>query len=128
MGTDSLVVYVNGEYLPKDLMGITRQTVFELAAEHKIPAREAELTAYDLYAADEVFLTSTAGGIMPLAEIDGRPVGDGKPGPVSQRVHGLYWSLRETGRDGTPCSRPDPQLTIANVRSMLAARPVRHGR
>jgi branched-chain amino acid aminotransferase len=84
------------------LMGITRQTVFELAAEHGLPAREAELTAYDLYAADEVFLTSTAGGIMPLVEIDGRPIGDGKPGPVSQRVHGLYWALRESARDGTP--------------------------
>jgi len=84
------------------LMGITRQTVFELAAEHRLPVREAELTAYDLYAADEVFLTSTAGGIMPLVEIDGRPIGDGKPGPVSQRIHGLYWALRESGRDGTP--------------------------
>ena len=84
------------------LMGITRQTVFELAAEHRIPARETQLTAYDLYAADEVFLTSTAGGIMPLVEIDGRPIGDGKPGPVSQRIHGLYWALRESGRDGTP--------------------------
>jgi branched-chain amino acid aminotransferase len=84
------------------LMGITRQTVFELAAEHQIPAREAQLTAYDLYAADEIFITSTAGGIMPLVEIDGRPIGDGKPGPVSQRIHGLYWALRESGRDGTP--------------------------
>jgi len=84
------------------LMGITRQTVFELAAEHHLPAREAQLTAYDLHAADEVFLTSTAGGIMPLVEIDGRPIGDGKPGPVSQRIHGLYWALRESGRDGTP--------------------------
>lgn len=84
------------------LMGITRQTVFELAAERGIPAREAALTAYDLYAADEVFLTSTAGGIMPLVEIDGRPIGDGKPGPVSQRIHGLYWELRESGREGTP--------------------------
>jgi branched-chain amino acid aminotransferase len=84
------------------LMGITRQTVFELAAEHRLPAREAQLTAFDLYAADEVFLTSTAGGIMPLVEIDGRQIGDGKPGPVSQRVHGLYWALRESGRHGTP--------------------------
>jgi branched-chain amino acid aminotransferase len=84
------------------LMGITRQTVFELAAEHGVRAREAQLTPYDLYAADEVFLTSTAGGIMPLVEIDGRPIGDGKPGPVSQRIHGLYWALRESGRDGTP--------------------------
>jgi branched-chain amino acid aminotransferase len=84
------------------LMGITRQTVFEMAAEHRLPARKAQLTAYDLYAADEVFLTSTAGGIMPLVEIDGRPIGDGRPGPVFQRVHDLYWALRESGRDGTP--------------------------
>ena len=84
------------------LMGITRQTVFEVAAEHDIAAHEAQLTAYDLYAADEVFLTSTAGGIMPLVEIDGRPIGDGKPGPVSQRIHGLYWALRDSGRHGTP--------------------------
>jgi branched-chain amino acid aminotransferase len=84
------------------LMGITRQTVFELAAEHGIPAREAALTPYDLYAADEVFLTSTAGGIMPLVEIDGRPIGDGKPGLVSRRIHDLYWDLRESGREGTP--------------------------
>jgi branched-chain amino acid aminotransferase len=84
------------------LMGITRRTVFELAAEHHMPAREAQMTAFDLYSADEVFLTSTAGGIMPLVEIDGRSIGDGKPGPVSQRIHGLYWALRESGRDGTP--------------------------
>jgi branched-chain amino acid aminotransferase len=87
------------------LMGITRQTVFELVAEHKLPTREAQLTAYDLYAADEVFLSNTAGGIMPLVEIDGRPIGDGTPGPVSRRVHDLYWALRESGRDGTPVFR-----------------------
>jgi branched-chain amino acid aminotransferase len=84
------------------LMGITRQTVFELAAENRLPAHEAQLTAYDLYAAEEVFLSSTAGGIMPIVELDGRPIGDGKPGPVSQRVHELYWALRESGRHGTP--------------------------
>ena len=66
-------------------------------------SRSAEkIASRCLYAADEVFLTSTAGGIMPLVEIDGRPIGDDKPGPVSQRIHGLYWALRESGRDGTP--------------------------
>ncbi len=101
----NVFVVKGGElFSPPDgiLMGITRQTVFELASENQIPAREAQLTTYDLYAADEVFLTSTAGGIMPLVEIDGRPIGDGKPGPVGQRIHGLYWALRESGRDGTP--------------------------
>ena len=101
----NVFVVKGGElFSPPDgiLMGITRQTVFELASENQIPAREAQLTTYDLYAADEVFLTSTAGGIMPLVEIDGRPIGDGKPGPVGQRIHGLYWALRESARDGTP--------------------------
>jgi branched-chain amino acid aminotransferase len=103
-GFNVFVVRGGTLYSPPEgiLMGITRQTVFELAAEHGIPAREAQLTAYDLYAADEVLLTSTAGGIMPLVEIDGRPIGDGKPGPLTQRIHGLYWALRESGRDGTP--------------------------
>ena len=103
-GFNVFVVRDGRLYSPPDgiLMGITRQTVFELAAEHDIPAREAMLTAYDLYAADEVFITSTAGGIMPLVEIDGRTIGDGKPGPVSQRVHELYWTLRESDRHGTP--------------------------
>ena len=103
-GFNIFVVRDGTLYSPPEgiLMGITRQTVFELAAEHGLPAREAQLTAYDLYAADEVFATSTAGGIMPLVEIDGRPIGDGKPGRVSQRVHELYWALRESGRHGTP--------------------------
>ena len=103
-GFNVFVVRRGELFSPPDgiLMGITRQTVFELATENGIAAREAQLTAYDLYAADEVFLTSTAGGIMPLIEIDGRAIGDGKPGPVSQRIHGLYWAMRETGRHGTP--------------------------
>ena len=103
-GFNLFVVKGGTLYSPPEgiLMGITRQTVFEIAAENGIAAREALLTAYDLYAADEVFLTSTAGGIMPLVEIDGRPIGDGKPGAVSQRIHGLYWALRESGRHGTP--------------------------
>jgi branched-chain amino acid aminotransferase len=106
-GFNLFVVKGGTLYSPPEgiLMGITRQTVFELAAEHAIPAHEAQLTAYDLYAADEVFLTSTAGGIMPLVEIDGRAIGEGKPGPLSQRIHGLYWALRESGRHGTPVFR-----------------------
>ena len=108
-GFNLFVVKGGTLYSPPEgiLMGITRQTVFELCAEHAIPAREAQLTAYDLYAADEILLTSTAGGIMPLVEVDGRPIGDGKPGRLSQRIHGLYWALRESGRHGTPVF-PEP--------------------
>jgi branched-chain amino acid aminotransferase len=63
------------------LMGITRRRCSSWPPSTGCRVREAQLTAYDLHAADEVFLTSTAGGIMPLVEIDGHPIGDGKPGP-----------------------------------------------
>ena len=58
------------------LPGITRRTVMELAA-GRMPVREAVLTAGDLYAADEVFLTGTAAGIAVVGELDGRPIGNG---------------------------------------------------
>ncbi|MBI2468224.1 MAG: aminotransferase class IV [Candidatus Rokubacteria bacterium] len=84
------------------LEGITRRTVFDLAAEVGIPAREADLVPDDLRRADEAFLSSTAGGIMPLARVDGRPLGSGRPGPVSTRLRALYWERREAGWLGTP--------------------------
>lgn len=83
------------------LRGITRDTVLELAARHGLAAQEASLTPYDLFAADEVFLTTTAGGILPVTEVEGRPVGEGKPGPLTRRLHDLYWQLRADGWHGT---------------------------
>ena len=56
------------------LRGITRQTFLELAAELAIPVKEADLTPYDLFNADEVFTCSTAGGALPVREIAGRPL------------------------------------------------------
>jgi hypothetical protein len=50
-------------------------------------------------------------------EIDGRPIGDGKPGPASQRVHDWYWALRESGRDGTPIFSE----SVARVRGSAAS-------
>ena len=63
------------------LEGITRQTVVELSAKLNIDCRLTKMPAKTLREADEVFITSTAGGIMPVRSIDGRPVGDGGPGP-----------------------------------------------
>jgi branched-chain amino acid aminotransferase len=83
------------------LEGITRRTVFDLAAEAGVPAREADLTAEDLQGADEAFLSSTAGGIMPVARVDGKPLGRGTPGPLSLRLRALYWEKREAGWLGT---------------------------
>lgn len=77
------------------LEGITRRTAMELCAELRIEVDVAPLTADRLRGADEVFITSTAGGIMPATRIDGQPVGDGKPGPVTQRLTELYWEKHD---------------------------------
>ncbi len=73
------------------LEGITRRTALDLLAEIAVPAREAKLTVAALREADEVFITSTAGGIMAVGRIDGVPVGDGGPGPLTRRLVDLYW-------------------------------------
>ncbi len=72
------------------LGGITRQTVLEIAQEEQIPAFEKELTVVDLYGADEAFLTSTGMDMVALIEVDGRIIGDGKPGHMLQRLKTLF--------------------------------------
>ena len=84
------------------LEGITRRTVVELAETAGWPVAFATLPATDLARAEEVFLTSTAGGVMPVARIDGRPVGDGRPGPVTERLRELYWAAHEDPKYTTP--------------------------
>ncbi len=77
---------------PYDVLeGITRQVVLELAAREGIPAEQKRLTPYHLYTADEVFMVTTAGGVMPYVEVDGRVVGNGKVGEVTSRLMELYW-------------------------------------
>ena len=73
------------------LEGITRRSAIELCREAGIEVTERPVTADELRTADESFATSTAGGIMPVTEIDGRPVGEGRPGPVTRRLIDLYW-------------------------------------
>jgi branched-chain amino acid aminotransferase len=84
------------------LEGITRKTVLELCAELNIEGRLARITAEELRGADEVFLSSTAGGVIPVKSIDGKAVGDGAPGPVTQRLTELYWKLHEDPELSTP--------------------------
>lgn len=84
------------------LEGITRRTVVELAGTLNIDARLEPLGADALRAADEIFLTSTAGGIVPVRRIDGAAVGDGTPGPVTQRLKRMYWELHEDPAYTTP--------------------------
>lgn len=77
------------------LQGITRDTALSLLAELQVRAETAPLAADDLRAADEAFITSTAGGIMPVGRIDGAHLGNGGPGPLSERLRALYWAKHE---------------------------------
>jgi len=77
------------------LPGVTRRTVFDLCAETGLSARAAALSVPALKAADEVFITSTAGGIMPVTKIDGAPVAGGTVGSVTARLKALYWERHD---------------------------------
>jgi branched-chain amino acid aminotransferase len=78
------------------LYGITRQTVIELAQEAGLEVGEPNLTRYDLFNADECFLTGTGAEIIPVVKIDGRVIGTGRPGPVTKRLVGAYHALTQT--------------------------------
>jgi branched-chain amino acid aminotransferase len=76
--------------------GITRQAVLDLAAGAGLAVAVGDYSLTQLYTADEVFVTGTMGGIVPVLTIDGRPVGTGKPGPVTGQLTGLFAELTAT--------------------------------
>lgn len=84
------------------LQGITRQTAIELCDELQVPVDIGTVTAEALRGADEIFLTSTAGGIMPVTRIDGEAIGDGKPGPMTGRLTERYWAKHDDPAWVTP--------------------------
>jgi branched-chain amino acid aminotransferase len=75
------------------LYGITRQTVVDLAEVAGLKVSGPNLTRYDLFNADECFITGTAAEIVPVVKIDGRVIGTGKPGPVTRRLEEDYHAL-----------------------------------
>lgn len=80
------------------LRGVTRDTVMDLAAEMGLEAREDVMTRYDLYTADEVFLTGTAAEIIAVTNVDRRPIGRGKPGPLTRKLAARFVGYaRSTG-------------------------------
>lgn len=96
---------VDGEVLTPSrgvLEGITRRTVIEIAEALGWTVHVGDIPASALYRAQELFLTSTAGGVMPVATLDGRPVGEGRPGPMSTAIRERYWELHR-----------DPRYTLA---------------
>ncbi|HZW82315.1 MAG TPA: branched-chain-amino-acid transaminase [Candidatus Deferrimicrobium sp.] len=75
------------------LEGITRNTVMELGESVGIPVKEQLFTRFDLYTADEVFLTGTAAEMIPVSKVDGRIIGEGKPGEVFNRILPMFREL-----------------------------------
>lgn len=73
--------------------GITRQKVIDLCRANGIAVHERNFSLYDTYGADEAFLTGTFGAQTPVGDIDGRVIGDGQMGPVTERLRGLYKAL-----------------------------------
>ena len=73
------------------LEGITRQTVLDLAKELNVPFQLRPISLETLKSSNEVFATSTAGGIMPITKINGLPIGRGAPGEITRKLHKTYW-------------------------------------
>jgi branched-chain amino acid aminotransferase len=77
------------------LPGITRRTVFDLCVEIGLSATAADVSRAEIKGADEVFITSTAGGIMPVTRIDDAPISRGRVGSVTRRLMDLYWQRHD---------------------------------
>jgi branched-chain amino acid aminotransferase len=98
---DNLFIVKNGELFTPPLSagalyGITRQTVIELAKLASMKVSEPNLTRYDLFNADECFLTGTGAEIVPVVKIDGRIIGTGKPGKTTRKLTEEYHALTKT--------------------------------
>ena len=102
---DNVFVWRGGELITPPthagiLEGITRQVVLELAQEMELPVRENMLTLFEVYSADECFLTGTAAEVVPVSSVDGRVIGDGKPGPITKRLMARFREVTVT--EGVP--------------------------
>lgn len=75
------------------LEGITRNAILELATAASIPTEQITLSKHDVYTADEVFLTGTAAEVIPVTKVDGRAIGNGKPGPVTRQLRERFMRL-----------------------------------
>jgi D-alanine transaminase len=75
---------------------VTRAGVLAAMVEGQLRAEERAFTPAEAYAADEAFVTSASGGVIPVVRIDGRSIGVGRPGPVTRRIHELYQARAES--------------------------------
>lgn len=104
---DNVFIVKNGEvHTPKisdgALDGITRDVIIELCESLGIPVAERTMTRYDIFIADECFLTGTAAEVIPVVELDRRKIGSGQPGPVTKQLLDAFHDLANS--TGTPIS------------------------
>jgi len=101
---DNIFVVKNGIIITpptlNNLRGVTRAVVLEIAASHGITLEEKNLGYFDIYSADEVFVTGTAAEVAPITTIDGRSIGSGKPGPITRQLIAAFKTITEN--EGTP--------------------------
>ena len=81
------------------LEGVTRNTIIDLAAQQKVVIEQTNMTLFDLYNAEEIFLTGTGAEIVPVVSIDGRKVGSGRPGPLTGQLLQAFRSYAATGAE-----------------------------
>jgi branched-chain amino acid aminotransferase len=86
------------------LEGITRKSVLELCAELGIQAEVRDVPRAELEAADEIFFSTTAGGIMPVSRLGSRILGNDRPGPISAKIKDVFWDKRRKGWQATAIS------------------------
>lgn len=91
-----LITPPNSETL---LLGVTRNLVLELAAKHNLPYAQASISLNELNQADEIWLTSSTREIVPITQLNDKPVGSGKPGPIWQQMNQLYQVAKQTLRE-----------------------------
>ena len=101
---DNIFVVKNGRIITppalNNLRGITRAAAIELAQKEGIEVSETNMGLFDIYTADEVFVTGTAAEIAPVTKIDGRSIGEGSPGKITKKLMAAFKEL--TKREGTP--------------------------
>ena len=92
---ENIFLVRNGELLTPDptsaLEGITRDTIITLAGENGLKVKEKRITRDEIYIADEAFFTGTAAEVTPIREVDGRTIGSGGRGPVTEKLQTLYF-------------------------------------
>jgi branched-chain amino acid aminotransferase len=101
---DNLYVVKNGEIITpptlNNLRGVTRMVLIEIAKSMGITVKEQNLGYFDLYSADEMICTGTAAEVAPITWVDGRVIGNGKPGPITRQLMAAFKTVTE--KEGTP--------------------------